>query len=65
MKKQIKIGGLSILLLALLGISAVLYSKGFINYLIISGTFSIISLIVLLDTFCMIESLAYPAIEPA
>ena len=56
MKKEVKIGGLALGLIVLLGISFVLYKNGLMNYLIITGTFSVICAIVLVNTLLTTRS---------
>lgn len=56
MKKEVKIGGLALGLIALLGISLVLYKNGLMNYLIITGTFTVICAIILVNTLITTRS---------
>ena len=56
MKKEVKIGGLALGLIVLVGISFVLYKNGLMNYLIITGTFSVICAIVLVNTLLTTRS---------
>lgn len=56
MKKEVKIGGLALGLIVLVGISFVLYKNGLMNYLIIIGTFSVICAIVLVNTLLTTRS---------
>ena len=48
MKRELKIGALSLLLIALIGISIYLYSIGYLNFVIITATFSVINLLLYL-----------------
>lgn len=56
MKKEVKIGGLVLGLIALIGISFVLYKNGLMNYLIITGTFTVICTIILVNTLITTRS---------
>lgn len=56
MKKEVKIGVLVLGLILLLSISYVLYNNGLMNYLIITGTFSVICAIVLVNTLITTRS---------
>lgn len=56
MKRELKIGALSLLLIALIGISIYLYSIGYLNFVIITATFSVINLIILINVIISTRS---------